>query len=833
MNIQCLRVLIVEDNAGEARLLRALLEIAGKGSWAFHWVDRLASAMAVLDHCRRKRHRAGGDVDEYVGEYWKYSAVFNQQENSAPGGVVQKIEGRKEGKEESGEDDGKGTNDADVFDVVLLDLNLPDSQGLETLVQLQAAAPSLPTVILTNSKDDALAVEAIRHGAQDYLVKRQLQHSTLIRSICYAIERKRSEEVLKSLNETLEEQVSDRTRALVQTNQRLTREMEHRQTVEARVIVEKQLADVALRAIGDAVIVVDRQRRVQSLNPAAERLCAWTLAQSSGFPCEEVLELDHHEGRQALPNGLRRVLNHGVMVVGRAPVKFINRRQQTFILELSISPISLQRGVIAGAVIVCRDITEHKYLSDNLAWQASHDALTKLANRREFERVLMRSIEEVSNGQTTHAFCYLDVDQFKVINDTSGHVAGDAMLCQIAQSLMGLAPPHSLVARLGGDEFGILLQDCALNHAKAQVHHIIRQINGQFLWGDNLFNISVSAGLVLLDRSIDNVLGVLGMADTAMYASKEDGGNRLNVYHPDDKMMRRRQLDMQWTSKIRQALAANRFCLFSQAIIPLDRTQNYPSQGNKAQTYKPKITEHCAEVLLRLRDESGQLVSPQQFIPAAERYNLMPELDQWVVRSLLDQLTSHLFEKGHAPITGWRYFVNLSGASFNDEAFGDFLVTQLQRPVLNYVDITFEVTETAAIANLNQAVDLIKRVQAVGGTFALDDFGSGMSSLTYLSTLPVDYLKIEGQFVRSVAADSVSRAMVEAICHISNSLGLKTIAEGVEDKDVLQTVGKLSVDYVQGFAVDLPGPLTLPSNKREVASHQFNLVNQNASVRVI
>ena len=181
-------------------------------------------------------------------------------------------------------------------------------------------------------------------------------------------------------------------------------------------------------------------------------------------------------------------------------------------------------------------------------------------------------------------------------------------------------------------------------------------------------------------------------------------------------------------------------------------------------------------MLLRLRDESGQLVSPQQFIPAAERYNLMPELDQWVVRSLLDQLTSHLFEKGHAPITGWRYFVNLSGASFNDEAFGDFLVTQLQRPVLNYVDITFEVTETAAIANLNQAVDLIKRVQAVGGTFALDDFGSGMSSLTYLSTLPVDYLKIEGQFVRSVAADSVSRAMVEAICHISNSLGLKTIA---------------------------------------------------------
>ncbi|MEM9244568.1 MAG: EAL domain-containing protein, partial [Cyanobacteria bacterium P01_F01_bin.153] len=812
-------------NAGEARLLKALLEMAGKGSWVLHWVDRLASAVAVLNHSHRKGRRSKDGVDEHLGEYVGHSAIFHQQENDGQGGAVQKLGDSKDG--------GDRADHIDVFDVVLLDLNLPDSQGLDTLVQVQTAAPSLPTVILTNSKDDALAVEAIRHGAQDYLVKRQLQHGTLIRSIRYAIERKRSKEDLRSLNETLEEQVNDRTRALVQTNQRLTREMEHRQMVEARVVVEKQLAEVALRAIGDAVIVVDQRRRVRSLNPAAERLCAWTSAQASGFSCEEVLELEHHEGQRALSNGLGQVLHHGVMVVGRSCVKFVNRRQRTFILELSISPISLQMGAIAGAVIVCRDITEHKHLSDHLAWQASHDALTKLANRREFERVLTRSIEEVSNGQTTHAFCYLDVDQFKVINDTSGHVAGDAMLCQIAQSLMGLAPPHSLVARLGGDEFGILLQNCTLKHAKAQVHHIIRQINGQFLWGDNLFNISVSAGLVLLDQSISNVLGVLGMADTAMYASKEDGGNRLSVYHPDNETMQQRQLDMQWTSKIRQALAANRFCLFSQSILPLDRTQGYSSQGKRSHAHTPKTMEYCAEVLLRLRDESGRLVSPQQFIPAAERYNLMPELDQWVVRSLLDQLTSHLFEKGHAPITGWRYFVNLSGASFNDESFGDFLVTQLQRPVLNYVDITFEVTETAAIANLNQAVDLIKRVKAVGGTFALDDFGSGMSSLTYLSTLPVDYLKIEGQFVKSVATDSVSRAMVEAICHISNSLGLKTIAEGVENKDVLQMVGRLSVDYVQGFAVDLPGSLTLPSNERETTSHQFDLVNQNASVRAI
>ncbi|MGD1851182.1 MAG: EAL domain-containing protein [Cyanophyceae cyanobacterium] len=820
INVQFLRVLIVEDNAGEARLLRALLETAGQGAWSLHWVDRLASAITVLNNLHGKSDNHEGDV----GGHDRSTVPFERQ-LKWDAGAVDRDSGDSEKK--SGENYGD-RDGAAFFDVVLLDLNLPDSQGLDTLVQVQAAAPSLPTVILTNSKDDALAVDAIRHGAQDYLVKRRLQHGSLIRSIRYAIERKRSKEDLRHLNETLEAQVNDRTKALLQTNQRLTREMEHRQRVEARVVVEKQLAEVALRAIGDAVIVVDQRRRVQSLNPAAEKLCAWTSAQSSGFPCEEVLELDHHEGLRAFSNGLGQVLHHGVIVVGHSCVKFVNRRQQTFIIELSISPISLQRGAIAGAVIVCRDITEHKHLSDHLAWQASHDALTKLANRREFERVLIKSIQQVAHGKATQAFCYLDVDQFKVINDTSGHVAGDAMLCHIAQSLMGLAPPNSLVARLGGDEFGLLLKNCTLSDAKTQVHHMIRQINGQFLWEDNLFNISVSAGLVLLDQSIDDVLGVLGMADTAMYASKEDGGNRLSVYHFDDATMQQRQSDMQWTSKIRQALAADRFCLFSQSIRPVER-----GQSHQPTTRPSQAKEHCTEVLLRLRNESGNLVSPQQFIPAAERYNLMPELDRWVVRSLLDQLTSHLFEKGRAPVTGWRYFVNLSGASFNDESFGDFLVSQLQRSVLNYVDISFEVTETAAIANLNQAVDLIKRVQAEGATFALDDFGSGMSSLTYLNTLPVDYLKIDGQFVKSLAIDSVSRAMVEAICHISNSLGLKTIAEGVEDQEVLKMVGKLNVNYVQGYAVAMPGPLTLPSNERELAIHQPDLVSQIASVRAL
>ncbi|MEM9771046.1 MAG: EAL domain-containing protein [Cyanobacteria bacterium P01_D01_bin.73] len=698
------------------------------------------------------------------------------------------------------------------FDVVLLDLSLPDSQGLATVSRLSEAIPSVPIVVLTNFKDDELALDAIRCGAQDYLVKGKLHPEVLSRAIRYAIERKRTEEELKHVNETLEEQVSDRTQALVQSNQSLVHEIERRQGLEGRLVMEKQLAEVALHSIGDAVIVVNKLRQIQSLNPAAEQLFGWTASSAMGFPCEEVLELDYGEVRRTLADGFQRVFAFGDRVTGAGCLNFVNRRGQAFILEISIAPIRLYMGNIEGAVIVCRDVTETQRMSANLAWQATHDALTRLANRREFEETLITSLQEVADERISHALCYLDLDQFKVINDTSGHEAGDVLLCRVAQSLMRLVGPGDLLARLGGDEFGILLRNCTLGEATVKMQAIVEQLHSQFVWGDNVFNISASAGLVLLEQSIDDVAGALGMADTAMYLSKEAGGNRLSVYHPNDQMIQRRRCDMQWTSRIRQALAANRFCLFSQSIMPL-----YRAQGG----------EYCLEVLLRLRDKSGNLVPPYRFIPAAERYDLMPELDRWVVKTLLDQLTEHLEDGSRSRPTGWRYFVNLSGASFDDELFADFLIEQLQRPILESVDICFEVTETAAISNLNQAVNLIQRVQAVGGTFALDDFGSGMSSLTYLNTLPVNYLKIDGQFVKSVATDPVSQAMVEAIRHISRSLGLKVIAEGVEDTAVLRTVEKLGVDYVQGYAIDLPSPLTLPCRREQskVSSRSLNLVS--------
>ena len=521
MNAHCLRVLVIEDNAGEAKLLQALFkqalfELSEQTTWALHWVQRLERAIAVL------QNSAQGKLDTDRGEIL-LCPLPPPTRPSDSGPVTPAPSARPL---EQGGHSTPGylptAESAAAFDVILLDLTLPDSQGLDSLVRLAAEAPAIPIVVLTNTKDAGLALEAIRAGAQDYLVKRHLHPEVLTRSIRYAIERKRSEEELKYANENLEQQVSDRTADLVAANRLLSREIDHRQGIEARLLMEKQLAEVSLDAIGDAVIVLDRRGRISALNPAAETLCAWTMAQAFGMPCEEVLELDYHEGRQAaLDHGLTKVLQGGKAVTGQCCVAFINRRQRSFILEISISPIRIQVGEVAGAVMVCHDVTEHQHMSANLAWQASHDALTGLVNRREFERALGAGLLEGANGQQTHVLCYLDLDQFKVVNDTSGHIAGDTLLCQIAQMLKRLTRPEDLLARLGGDEFGVLLRNCTVEEAIAQVQGMVEQVNHQFLWDDNVFTISVSAGLVALNQSIDDMVGVLGMADTAMYLSKD------------------------------------------------------------------------------------------------------------------------------------------------------------------------------------------------------------------------------------------------------------------------------------------------------------------------
>ena len=442
-------------------------------------------------------------------------------------------------------------------------------------------------------------------------------------------------------------------------------------------------------------------------------------------------------------------------------------------------------------MLVLHDLTrEHQYLA-SLSWQASHDMLTGLVNRREFERSLLASLATADSEHD--ALMYLDLDQFKTVNDTCGHAAGDALLRQTAAVLQQQLDPHDLLARLGGDEFGVLLSHTDLARAE-HVAEALRQsvLKLNFTWGGQSFSISASIGLVYLDQHPVTLAEVLRAADVACYMAKEKGRNRVQRYRPQDSEVSLRYDEMEWVHRLHRALEEQRLCLYAQTIQPLAEN----SDG-----------EHY-EVLLRLRDEQGDLVPPIAFLPAAERYNLMPQIDRWVVTAALRALEArHLGPD--KPRLGL-CTINLSGASINDEQFLDFLRDTLRNSPVPTTSLCFEITETSAIASLASAARVVSELRALGCHFALDDFGTGMSSFAYLKHLPVDYLKIDGSFVKDMVRDPVDRAMVEMIQRISAMMGKHTIAEYVEDLDTLNMLRACGVHYAQGYGIARPQPFYDP-----------------------
>lgn len=434
---------------------------------------------------------------------------------------------------------------------------------------------------------------------------------------------------------------------------------------------------------------------------------------------------------------------------------------------------------------------EHRRAEATIHHLAYHDSLTGLANRHHFELRLKESLEDARDRGTVHALLYIDLDQFKVVNDTCGHGAGDELLRQLGLLLQGQVRQNDVLGRLGGDEFGLLLASCPVERAQSIGAGILQAINDfRFTWGGKSFAIGASIGLVPIDGHSATEAELLAAADIACYAAKDLGRNRIHVYDRDDCELLRRRGEMHWVSRIREALEQDRFVLYWQSIVPLSG-------------YYPSVPKG-SEVLLRLRDEDGTLVAPGAFLPAAERYNLASAVDRWVVRALLDHLASD--GCSHAvlqPVV----FVNISGATLNDDGFFAFLREELRRTGVPPSRLCFEITETAAVANLNRAVTFIRGVRGDGCRFALDDFGAGLSSFSYLKTIPVDFLKIDGSFVRDMTDDPMDRAIVEAIAHIGQSVGLKTIAEFVESKAVLQSLVNVGVNWAQGYAIHRPEPL--------------------------
>jgi len=457
--------------------------------------------------------------------------------------------------------------------------------------------------------------------------------------------------------------------------------------------------------------------------------------------------------------------------------------------ELELRVDERTSEIIAINAKLLEEIAERKRAEKALSFQATHDALTLLVNRREFERRVTRVVDTARKQREEHVLCYLDLDQFKIINDTSGHVAGDELLKRLGRVLAQQVRTQDTLARLGGDEFGVLLEDCSMHVAERVANALRRTIEDfRFVWEKQVFSIGVSIGVVPIQGPGQTVSSILSGADAACYAAKDRGRNRIHMYHEGDVELARRHGEMRWVTRIQTALEENRFELARQPIVPL-------SASAREDTHY--------ELLLRMRDEDGNIVLPDAFLPAAERYNLSVKLDRWVVREAFRLLTRN---PGHLENL-FLCSINLSGVSLADEDFLIFVTTELASTGIPPSKVCFEITETAAIANLAGAMRFIEVLRRIGCRFALDDFGSGLSSFAYLKSLPVDFLKIDGVFVKDIVEDPIHRELVRAINEIGHVMGKKTVAEFVDSEAILNSLKVIGVDYAQGYAVGKPRPI--------------------------
>ena len=575
-----------------------------------------------------------------------------------------------------------------------------------------------------------------------------------------------------------------------------------RKLLEQKLFIEKELAQVTLESIGDAVITTDASGKVRYINPVAERMTGWSTLEAKGKSSDEILQTIDRSTREPVANPVDLVLQENCICQLDNDTLLIARDDTEYAVENSAAPIHDSQGKPIGVVVVFHDVTQSRKLAEELSWQANHDSLTGLYNRRKFEEQVASAIADARENETCHALCCLDLDRFKIVNDTCGHVAGDELLKQITKLLKQRIRESDIFARLGGDEFALLLTRCPIEIAR-KIANQLRQLvqDFYFTWEDKIFKIGVSIGLVAIDSTTTNLSNLLSTADAACYAAKEKGRNCVHLYHDRDTVVAQQRGERQWIEKLNRALEKNLFCLYAQKIVSID--DNY-------------VQNHY-EILLRLIDETHcetdlppKLIAPGAFLPAAERYNLMPAIDRWVIKTFLTSYEAYCqfrHKQGLPPSTNL-YTINLSGASINNSDFGTFLQKQFAWYKIPPETICFEITETIAISNLDNAVNLIEQLKNLGCSIALDDFGSGMSSLTYLKNLPVDYLKIDGSFVKNLASDRIDYATVECFNHISQIMNIKTIAEFVEDDIILQNLKQIGVNYAQGYGIERPQPLS-------------------------
>ena len=551
---------------------------------------------------------------------------------------------------------------------------------------------------------------------------------------------------------------------------------------EEQLYFEKELAQITLHSIGDGVITVDKDYIIQTINPVAEMLADVKSRDVINNNILSIYDGENPKQRSEMNENLEKT---GIQ---RSLFDFtLTKKDGTkYEVEHTIAPIIDHNKTILGAVIILRDVTEVRTMEKRLSYQASHDALTGLINRREFEVRLKQTIRNALAEDLTHSICFLDLDKFKIINDTSGHAAGDEFLKQVSKTIQSLLRQTDVLARLGGDEFAIILDSCSIYQAKNICNQIIKKIKDtRFNWGKNSFEAGASIGIVPITKLTVSVSEVMSSVDAACYEAKDKGRNRVQVFEPNDAEFVKHQLETSWIQKIKTAIDENQFELYFQELQNINPTHPTPTS---------------IELLIRLNDK-GNVISPDSFIPTAERYNLMPMIDEWVISNTFDFINAYN-EKHDSDI---RVAINLSGQSLSEDSVLNLITNKLRKNKhLKKELICFEITETAAIANMSKAIEFIAQIKQIGCKFSLDDFGSGLSSFSYLKSMPVDNIKIDGVFIRDIHIDPINKIFVESIHNISKIMGIRTTAEYVENEDILNCIKSIGIDYAQGYHISKP-----------------------------
>ncbi len=581
--------------------------------------------------------------------------------------------------------------------------------------------------------------------------------------------------------------INNAIESMFTTQRKLKEALQRAEKSEIELSNEKEKAEVTLRSITESVITLGLDGVIQYINPAAEQLFKAKNKDIYNVELSDLVRIVSDSSGENIEDPLARCLETKQTVYLPEHSSLIAGDNKVVAVEASIAPMKNNEGDIIGAVMVIQDVSNTRKLARQLSYQASHDMLTGLYNRLKFEEFLDEALLNIKQGHRVHSLCFLDLDRFKQVNDTCGHVAGDELLRQLPDLFHRVLRSGDIVARLGGDEFGILLENCELSQATVIADKIRQEIQDfRFIWEEKVFTIGVSIGVVGIDENTKGMSKIMSQADMACYAAKDSGRNRVHVYDHSDDLASERHGEMHWTARITRAMEQNRFILYRQPVVGIS--------GDNDGHY---------QVLVRMVDEKGSVVPPGAFIPSAERYNLMAGIDRWVInevfRLLAEESTNDVSASTDTFIT-----INLSGDSLIDDGLSDYIVSLKNKYGISLRNICFEINETVAMSNLVKATTLINALKKHDCRFSLGDFGSGLSSFSYLKTLPVDYIKIDGTFVKDVSTDPVNRAMVDSIQQMGRAMKIDTIAECVEDEQTLEILKDIGINYAQGYHLGRP-----------------------------